>query len=150
MDGAQELTNNPTLGPLVPPTVKQIYLTNNTWDIGKNYYGEAAIFGDIKATLPLLNDLVRANPPAGAAERNERLRQLDIQRRIAWEQYLAQAMTQKEIWAVAIAAYGLAPGYGWQPKITAPEYLTIQRLKIDQGCSGRIYMATFCAGICSK
>lgn len=90
-------------GPLIPSSVKQIYLTNNTWDIGKNYYGEAAIFGDIKATLPLLNDLVRANSPAGAAERNERMRLLDIQRRVAWEQYLAQALTQKEIWAVVIA-----------------------------------------------
>jgi benzoylformate decarboxylase len=32
-------------GPLIPPHVRQIYLTNNTWDIGKNYYGEADFAG---------------------------------------------------------------------------------------------------------
>jgi hypothetical protein len=90
-------------GPLIPPGVQQIYLTNNTWDIGKNYYGESAVLGDIQATLPLINDLVRKNPPAGAAERNEKLRQLDAERRLRWDQYLAQAMTQDEIWAVVIA-----------------------------------------------
>ena len=90
-------------GPLIPPGVQQVYLTNNTWDIGKNYYGESAILGDIKATLPLINDLVCKNPPAGAAERNENLRQLDAKRRAQWDQYIAQAMTQDEIWAVVIA-----------------------------------------------
>lgn len=90
-------------GPLIPPHVQQIYLTNNTWDIGKNYYGEAAILGDIKATLPLINDIVRANPPAAAAQRNDTLRQLDLERRRQWEQYLAQALAQDEIWAVVIA-----------------------------------------------
>lgn len=90
-------------GPLIPPNVKQIYLTNNTWDIGKNYYGEVAIFGDIKVTLPLLNDLVRQHPPAGAAERNENLRRSDAQRRTEWAQNLVQALQQEEIWAVVIA-----------------------------------------------
>ena len=90
-------------GPLIPPDVRQIYLTNNTWDIGKNYYGELAILGDVKATLPLINDLVRENPPAGAPDRNEALRQLDAERRGQWEQYLAQALGEDEIWAVVIA-----------------------------------------------
>lgn len=90
-------------GPLIPAGVRQIYLTNNTWDIGKNYYGESAILGDIKATLPLINDLVRKNPPAGATERNANLQQLDAERRTEWDQYLAEAMTQDEIWAVVIA-----------------------------------------------
>lgn len=90
-------------GPLIPPSVRQIYLTNNTWDIGKNYYGESAVLGDIKATLPLINDLVRKNPPAGAADRNQTLRQLDAERRVQWAQYLAEAMRQDEIWAVVIA-----------------------------------------------
>lgn len=90
-------------GPLIPPSVRQIYLTNNTWDIGKNYYGESAVLGDIKATLPLINDLVRKNPPAGAANRNQTLRQLDAERRVQWAQYLAEAMRQDEIWAVVIA-----------------------------------------------
>lgn len=92
-----------SVGPLIPPTVQQVYLANNTWDIGKNYYGEAAIFGDIKATLPLINNLVRQNPPAEAANRNENLRRLDIDRRENWDKYLEQALKQNEIWAVVIA-----------------------------------------------
>jgi benzoylformate decarboxylase len=90
-------------GPLIPSSVRQIYLTNNTWDIGKNYYGEAAILGDVKATLPLLNALVRDQPPAGAAERNAQLRELDAERRAEWDAYLKVAMSQEEIWAVVIA-----------------------------------------------
>jgi benzoylformate decarboxylase len=90
-------------GPLIPTSVRQIYLANNTWDIGKNYYGESAIFGDVKATLPLLSALVRDKPPAGAAERNATLRALDAERRIEWDEYLKQAMAQDEIWAVVIA-----------------------------------------------
>ncbi|AFY43923.1 Benzoylformate decarboxylase [Nostoc sp. PCC 7107] len=90
-------------GPLIPSTVKQIYLTNNTWDIGKNYYGEAAIFGDIKATLPLINNLVRQNRPAEATSRNKKLLCLDTERRKHWQQYLEQALLQDEIWAVVIA-----------------------------------------------
>ncbi|GAB2904664.1 benzoylformate decarboxylase [Paraburkholderia jirisanensis] len=90
-------------GPLIPPHVKLVYLTNNTWDIGKNYYGEAALFGDIKSTLPLINDLVRSNPPAGAGARNGRLRELNVARRAAWDKYLSTAMQQDEIWAVVVA-----------------------------------------------
>ena len=90
-------------GPLIPPHVRQIYLTNNTWDIGKNYYGEAAILGDIKATLPLINDLVRQSPPPAAAERNEALRQMDADRRGQWERYVEEALQQDEIWAGVVA-----------------------------------------------
>lgn len=90
-------------GPLIPLGVRQVYLTNNTWDIGKNYYGESAILGDIKATMPLLNQLVGKAPPAGAAERNHHLKQLDAERRRQWDQYLATAQRQDEIWAVVIA-----------------------------------------------
>jgi benzoylformate decarboxylase len=90
-------------GPLIPPEVQQIYLTNNTWDIGKNYYGDAAILGDVKATLPLLTDLVRAKPPAGAAERNKTMRSGDAERAKQWREYLKTAMKAKDIWAVVIA-----------------------------------------------
>ncbi|KWI43804.1 benzoylformate decarboxylase [Burkholderia ubonensis] len=90
-------------GPLIPPGVRQVYLSNNTWDIGKNFYGESALFGDIKATLPLVSDIVRQHRPAGADARNDRLRELDASRRVAWDQYLAKAMTQDEIWAVVVA-----------------------------------------------
>lgn len=90
-------------GPLIPPNVRQIYLTDNTWDIGKNYYGEVAVLGGIKATLPLLNELVRKNPPPGTKQRNENLRELDKKRRESWAAYLEQAKQQQEIWAVVIA-----------------------------------------------
>ncbi|XZF16281.1 thiamine pyrophosphate-binding protein [Chitinophagaceae bacterium MMS25-I14] len=90
-------------GPLIPDHVKQVYLTNNTWDIGKNFYGESAILGDIKATLPLINDLVSKNPPAGAAARNEQLEIMAVQRAKQWEQYKQTALEQPEIWAVTIA-----------------------------------------------
>jgi benzoylformate decarboxylase len=90
-------------GPLIPDHVQQVYLTNNTWDIGKNYYGESAILGDIKATLPLINSHIHQHPSRGAAARNARLKQLAAQRSKDWEQYKRTALQQKEIWAVLIA-----------------------------------------------
>jgi benzoylformate decarboxylase len=92
-------------GPLIPAGVELVYLTNNTWDIGKNFYGETAVFGDIKATVPLLNELIRQNPSAGAEARNKTMRQLAAQRRQAWVAYEEQALQQQdEIWAVTLAA----------------------------------------------
>ena len=90
-------------GPLFPPEVKQIYLTNNTWDIAKNYYGETAILGDIKATLPVLNKYIKPQQPAGAAARNEHMKQLSGIRAAQWEEYLQDALQQPNIWAVVIA-----------------------------------------------
>ncbi|SFD99357.1 benzoylformate decarboxylase [Chitinophaga sp. CF118] len=90
-------------GPLFPPHVKQIYLTNNTWDIAKNYYGEAAIFGDVKTTLPILNNYISLQQPVGAAVRNESMKKLALDRTANWDQYLQNALQQEEIWAVVIA-----------------------------------------------
>jgi benzoylformate decarboxylase len=92
-----------TDGPLIPPSVKQVYLTNNTWDIAKNSYGECAVFGDIKASLPILNNFIKPQQPPAAAERNKSLAQLAINRTAQWDVYLATAMQQKDIWAVVIA-----------------------------------------------
>ena len=89
-------------GPLIPPEVTQIYLTNNTWDIGKNDFG-FAILGDVKATLPLINKQIREDPSADATRRNERLKELDANRRASWADYLEHALEQDEIWAVVIA-----------------------------------------------
>lgn len=92
-------------GPLIPASVRQVYLTNNTWDIGKNFYGEAAVFGDIKATLPLLLAHLRQHPPQGAADRNNALREQARLRAQAWVAYEKQALAQPtEIWAVTLAA----------------------------------------------
>jgi len=90
-------------GPLIPDHVKQVYLTNNTWDIGKNFYGESAILGDIKATLPLINAYISEHVPEGAAARNEHLAQLAAQRKVQWAKYVQTALQQEEIWAVLIA-----------------------------------------------
>jgi benzoylformate decarboxylase len=90
-------------GPLIPAHVRQIYLHNNTWEIGKNAYGEAAMLGDIKTTLPQLNTLIKQNPPAGVAERNEALQKKAEERRTKWKQYLEKAQQQEKIWAVVVA-----------------------------------------------
>jgi benzoylformate decarboxylase len=90
-------------GPLIPDHVRQVYLTNNTWDIGKNYYGEAAVLGDIKATLPYLNGYIRELKVEGAAQRNERLAALAVERRKKWDDYKKTAMEQPEVWGVVIA-----------------------------------------------
>jgi benzoylformate decarboxylase len=47
-------------GPLIPPHVRQVYLHNDPWQIGKNYYGEAAVLGDVRATLPMITQRVRS------------------------------------------------------------------------------------------
>jgi benzoylformate decarboxylase len=90
-------------GPLLPKTLKKIYLANSTWDIGKNYFGEPAIFGDIKATLPLLNERVAKHRPEGAEERNLELKKLSETRWNQWMTYADLALEQKEIWAVLAA-----------------------------------------------
>ncbi len=51
-----------TQGPLIPRNVRQLYLHNDPWEIGKNHYGNAAVLGDIKATLPLITHAVGNNP----------------------------------------------------------------------------------------
>ncbi|MEU4743488.1 thiamine pyrophosphate-binding protein [Actinosynnema sp. NPDC023658] len=50
-------------GPLIPPDVRQVYLHNDPWQIGKNHFGEAAVLGDIKVTLPSLTRETAARMP---------------------------------------------------------------------------------------
>jgi benzoylformate decarboxylase len=90
-------------GPLIPNEVKQIYLTNNTWDIAKNCYGESAILGDIKATLPILNNYIKPQRPEAAVSRNANLEKLAELRNHQWDAYLEEAFQQPDIWAVVIA-----------------------------------------------
>lgn len=90
-------------GPLIPKEVKQVYLTNNTWDIAKNFYGESAILGDVKATLPVLNNYIKPQCSEGAITRNNKLEKLAELRVHQWESYLEEAMQQPDIWAVVIA-----------------------------------------------
>ena len=44
----------------VPPGLKMVHLDSDPWQIGKNYAADAAIFGDIKATLPELSEAIAA------------------------------------------------------------------------------------------
>ncbi len=64
-----------TQGPLIPRHVRQLYLHNDPWEIGKNHYGAAAVLGDIKTTLPLITQAVGDNPrfdrPAAVARYSE-------------------------------------------------------------------------------
>jgi benzoylformate decarboxylase len=74
---AQVLVYEYSAGPMIPTDVSQIYLHEDPWEIAKNGYGEAAILGDIKATLPVLSDAVAmsaAYDTGAVATRNEALR----------------------------------------------------------------------------
>jgi benzoylformate decarboxylase len=90
-------------GPLIPHKLKQVYLTNNTWDIGKNDYGEVGMLGDVKATLPALNKLLGPTPSADAALRNADLQKLAKKRDTDWHEYLEQSKKLKPIRAVVVA-----------------------------------------------
>lgn len=92
-----------SLGPMIPDSVRQVYLSNNTWDIGKNHYGEVSVLGDIKATLPLINKLLVKASPKGAAKRNAELQQLAQKRGRQWETYLEKARKADKIWGVLVA-----------------------------------------------
>ncbi|MEV0644796.1 thiamine pyrophosphate-binding protein [Phytomonospora sp. NPDC050363] len=73
-------------GPLIPSQLRQVYLHNDPWEIGKNGYGEVALLGDIKRTLPLITEAARAHPdhrPAATAERLEELTRLSQHRNVA-------------------------------------------------------------------
>jgi benzoylformate decarboxylase len=80
---AQDFVFDHALGPLLPDDVAQVYLHDDEWQIGKNGYGEAAILGDIGATLPPLCDAVAAHDSLdreAAAARATRLRELAAER----------------------------------------------------------------------
>ena len=90
-------------GPLIPHSVKQVCLANNTWDIGKNDTADVAMLGDVKATLPALNELLRKEPSAGSTQRNTVLKDLAAGRNKAWQQYLAESKKLTPIRAVVVA-----------------------------------------------
>jgi benzoylformate decarboxylase len=90
-------------GPLIPASVRQVALADNTWDLGKNYYAECAVLGDVKATLPVMNAAIRAAGSRGADERNEQLRQAAAQRAEAWAEYIESAKEAEEIVGALVA-----------------------------------------------
>ena len=90
-------------GPLIPHTLKQVYLTNNTWDIGKNDFGEVGILGDVATTLRVLNDRLGSAPSDAAAKRNANLRELAAKRDAQWTVYLNQSKSASPIRAAVVA-----------------------------------------------
>jgi benzoylformate decarboxylase len=90
-------------GPLIPTTVRQVALADNTWDLGKNYFAECAVLGDVKATLPALNAAVKRAGPKGARARNDALRKAAMKRALSWAKYIAGAKEQKEILGALVA-----------------------------------------------
>lgn len=76
--------------------LKQVYLHNNAWEIGKNYAGDAAILGDIKTSLPLLCEQVveqqNCAQKTQASERNRQLRKQQDSQAAAFRAYI-QAIT---------------------------------------------------------
>lgn len=111
---AQVLVFRYELGPLIPRDVVQLYLHDDEWEIGKNDYGEVAILGDIKVTLPVLGDKVAAHPgrdAAAATTREDELNRLGEQRAQAVEarrrtltEQAADAPITGEAVAAAVAA----------------------------------------------
>jgi benzoylformate decarboxylase len=68
-------------GPLIPANVKQLYLHNDPWEIGKNGYGHVAVLGDIKLSLKAISDAVPAaimKHPGSAARIAENESQIAI------------------------------------------------------------------------
>ncbi len=90
-------------GPLIPDTVRQVALADNTWDLGKNYFAECAVLGDVKATLPALNAAVARAKPVGAKKRNDQLRAAAKARAASWAQYIATAKEQEQILGALVA-----------------------------------------------
>ncbi|MFL5346185.1 MAG: thiamine pyrophosphate-binding protein [Hyalangium sp.] len=88
---------------LIPDSVRCVYLANNTWDIGKNRYGEVAILGDIKATLPGLNQLVAQARPATAQQNNTKIWDAARKREQTWREFATSALKAPGIWGVTVA-----------------------------------------------
>lgn len=60
--------------------LKQVYLHHDAWEIGKNYYGDVGILGDIKTSLPLLcariEEEQNCEQKTQAMQRNTQLREM--------------------------------------------------------------------------
>jgi benzoylformate decarboxylase len=88
--------------------LKQVYLHNDAWEIGKNYYGDAGILGDIKTSLPMLCEQVmeqqNCEQKTQAIERNRQLRKKQERRSGEFREYMQaiaelarQLSTQRKI-----------------------------------------------------
>ncbi|MFI6211219.1 thiamine pyrophosphate-binding protein [Nocardia brasiliensis] len=70
-------------GPIIPAHLTQVTLHNDAWEIGKNYYSEVGVLGDIAMTLPRIIDGIATHPDfdwSAAEARNFRVQQLSAGR----------------------------------------------------------------------
>ncbi|MFE5479954.1 thiamine pyrophosphate-binding protein [Nocardia sp. NPDC056541] len=74
-------------GPILPADLVQVALHNDSWQIGKNYFTEVGVLGDIKKTLPPIISGIAASPHfdlASAQARNANILRLGAQRDAAF------------------------------------------------------------------
>lgn len=97
-------------GPIIPADLVQVALHNDPWQIGKNYFTEVGILGDIKKTLPLIISGIAARADfdgATATARNDEILRLAAQRDAA---FAADAQQFQLLDAVATTETDLATG----------------------------------------
>jgi benzoylformate decarboxylase len=72
--------------------LKQVYLHNDAWEIGKNYYGDAGILADIKTSLPILCEQIveqqNCEQKTQVIERNRQLRRKQEKRSGEFREYI--------------------------------------------------------------
>ncbi|MBH0777932.1 thiamine pyrophosphate-binding protein [Nocardia bovistercoris] len=70
-------------GPIIPAELIQVALHNDPWQIGKNYFAEVGVLGDIKKTLPLIISGIAASKSfdkTSSAARNDKILRLGARR----------------------------------------------------------------------
>ncbi|WP_378740871.1 thiamine pyrophosphate-binding protein [Nocardia brasiliensis] len=70
-------------GPIIPGELIQVALHNDSWQLGKNYFSEVGVLGDIKKTLPLIISGIADHKRfdrTSAESRNDNILRLGAQR----------------------------------------------------------------------
>ena len=78
-------------GSLVPSEARIVYLSHNPWEIGKNYSGRVAAWGEIKSSLQALVEIVK-----------EKKNELQVELEERKEKMLTRARARKESNAVSL------------------------------------------------
>nr|WP_025825783.1 thiamine pyrophosphate-binding protein [Acetobacter persici] len=65
-------------GPIIPAALRQVTLHNDPWEIGKNYFSEVGVLGDIKKTLPKIVEQITMHQAFNPTEAKSRMAELDI------------------------------------------------------------------------
>lgn len=78
-------------GPIIPPGLKLIFIHENPWEIAKNQSADAALLGDVKRSLAMLDEGLATGAPQRLAERTRMVQEQVAQRR---RRLQAQAATE--------------------------------------------------------